>query len=75
MSSVYQLKRKELANDLVRFFSDKNNAKKDVAYLVIPKIVSNNVAYCLSDKRVAATLVGEPRGSSPLFIFKTKKVT
>ena len=44
MSSVYQLKRKELANDVVRFFSDKNNAKKDVAYLVSPKIVSNNVA-------------------------------
>ena len=29
---------KRSKNDLVRFFSDKNNEKKNVAYLVVPKV-------------------------------------
>ena len=29
---------KRSKNEIVQFFSDKNNRKKDVAYLVVPKI-------------------------------------
>ena len=32
---------KRSKNELVQFFSDKNNRKKDVAYLVVPKQLQN----------------------------------